>query len=199
MHRKQLTEVWNDFIDQHPFDASLVGDGAGVFILRVTQHLPMPPELSILTGEWLYNLRTALDYTIWAAAVCQSGQAPPPNEGVLQYPIYDTPKVWANNLRRLEPLADHQRRMLEQMQPFNSTDSDANYLGWLNELARIDRHRRFNVFTARVAELKPVFGFPRGSSSTLQFGERVLIDGFADVARVQVTPWRRRDLGRPHR
>jgi integrase len=80
-------------------------------------------------------LRSALDYLIWATAVHMSGALPPPGEGALQYPIYDTEQAWTNNLYRLKPLADHHREMLREMQPFAS-DNDANYLGWIVSHAR---------------------------------------------------------------
>lgn len=51
-------------------------------------------------GEWLYNLRASLDYIIWAAAAFASGTLPPPNEEVLQYPIYDNEAAWKANLYR---------------------------------------------------------------------------------------------------
>lgn len=78
--------------------------------------------------------------------------------------------------------------MLKIMQPFSSS-LDANYLGWINRLARIDRHRHLNHMTAYLAEVEPVFAVPEGCTVTLQWGERVLRDGKADVARIVVTPW----------
>ena len=188
-HRESLMEIWNGFVEDHPYDFTLDSQGEGVFILRVWQERPMPPELSVLTGEWLYNLRSALDYTIWATAVYESGSLPPPSEGVLQYPIYASPAAWSNNLYRLNPLTQHQRDRLEQMQPYNSEDPDANYLGWLNTLARNDRHRRLSIVTAYVAEVSPVVQLPIGCTATVQFGNRVLVDDYADVARIAVTPW----------
>lgn len=189
-HRKALIEIWNAFIEEHPYSFSLNDKGEGEFILEVSQESPTPPELAVLTGEWLYNLRCALDYAIWAAAVYQSGRMPPPNEGQIQYLIYGAAADWERNLYRLKPLAQHQRDMLKQMQPYNSPDPDANYLGWLNRLARIDRHRRLSVVTAYMAEMSPVIGIPEGCSATLQFRDRVLIDGKAEIARVIVKPWR---------
>lgn len=43
--------------------------------------------------------------------------------------------------------------------------------------------------TAYLAEVEPVFAVPDGCTITLQWGERVLRDGKADVARIVVTPW----------
>jgi hypothetical protein len=148
----------------------------------------MPAELAVVTGEWFYSLRSALDYLIWATAVHVSGALPPPGEGALQYPIYDTEQAWTNNLYRLKPLADHHREMLREMQPFAS-DNDANYLGWINRLARIDRHRRLSVMTSYLAELQPVLALPEGCSAQLQWGSRILSPGKTDVLRIVVTPW----------
>ena len=74
------------------------------------------------------------------------------------------------------------------MQPFNG-DADANYLRVLNDLARVDRHRRLAVSTAYLAELSPVIEAPAAAAITVEYGERVLIDGHAHVARITVTPW----------
>lgn len=187
-HRIAMTQIWNDFITDHPYDTSLDHEGNGVFIFRVWRTSPIPPELAVITGEWLYNLRCALDYIVWATACYQSGAIPPPNEGTLQYPIYESADAWTRNLYRLKPLAEHHRAMLEQMQPFNS-DPDSNYLGWINRLARIDRHRRLSIVTSYLAELNPVLAVPDGCDVTLQWGSRVLDGGKADVARIVVTPW----------
>jgi hypothetical protein len=59
----------------------------------------------------------------------------------------------------------------------------------LNDLARVDRHRRLTVSTAYLAELSPVIQVPDGTATTIEWGERVLIDGHADVARITVAPW----------
>jgi hypothetical protein len=187
-HRKALAQIWNEFIADHPYDFSLDHEGGGVFILRLWQERLVPPEFAVITGEWLYNLRCTLDYIIWATAVYQSHSVPPPSEGTLQYPIYETEDAWSRNAYRLRPLASHHRDMLKQMQPFNS-NPDANYLGWINRLARIDRHRRLSIVTSYLSEISPVIAVPEGCTTTLQWGNRVLYDGKADVARIVVVPW----------
>jgi hypothetical protein len=148
----------------------------------------MPPDFVLEFGEWLYNARTCLDYIVWATAAYVTGELPPPGDGTLQYPIYESMQAWKHNERRLADLAPHHRAMLLHMQPFNS-DADANYLRVVNDLARIDRHRRLTVSTAYLAELEPVIAVPHGSTATLEWGERVLIDGCAQVARISISPW----------
>jgi hypothetical protein len=63
--------------------------------------------------------------------------------------------------------------MLHEMQPFAS-DVDPNYLGWINRLSRINRHRRLGVMTSYLAEMTPVIGLPIGCTARLQWGDRVL-------------------------
>ena len=187
-HRVALARIWNEFIEDHPFDFDLVHHGDGVHVLEVHQLRPMPPSFALEFGEWLYNARTLLDYIVWATAAYVSGQVPPPDEGNLQYPVYDSPSAWKSNEYRLKHLAEHHREMLLQMQPFNS-DLDANYLGAINRLARIDRHRRLLTGTAYLAEIEPVTQVPPGREVSLQWGQRVLVAGYAQVARITVTPW----------
>jgi hypothetical protein len=148
----------------------------------------VPAEFAIRLGEWLYNLRSCLDYIIWATSAYVTGTVPPPDEATLQYPVYMSEQAWERNRFRLKHLADHHRHMLWTMQPFNS-DADANYLGAINNLARIDRHRRLMIGTAYLAEFEPVVGVPVGTSVTLEWGQRVLAGGKADAARLTITPW----------
>lgn len=187
-HRVALADIWNEFIDGHPYEFALVHQGSGVHILEVEQTIPMPAAFALEFGEWLYNARALLDYIIWATSSFVTGQLPPPDEGRLQYPVYESPEAWTSNEYRLKHLAPHHRQMLLQMQPFNG-DSDANYLGVINRLARIDRHRRLTIGTAYLAEAQPVIQVPYGVGTSLQWGQRVLVDGRAEVARISVTPW----------
>lgn len=188
VHRSQLVEVWNDYLDREPFDCRLNHEGEGIHILEIWQSVPPPPEFSLRLGEWLYHLRACLDHIVWATAAYVSGSLPPPDQGRLQYPIYESERAWRNNLSRLGSLKDHHREMLWRMQPFNS-DRDANYLGVINNLARIDRHRRPNESTAYIAEFEPVVEVPKQAATTFQWGQRTLRDGIARAARLTVDPW----------
>lgn len=178
-----MADIWNSYLEPHPFEFSLTRETSTSYVARVHQSEPVPLAMSVVFGEWLYNMRSALDYIVWAAAAHASGKLPPPGESGLQYPIYDDEPGWIKNLWRLKPLAEHQREMLATMQPFNS-NPDANYLGWINRLARIDRHRRLAVSTARIAEANPVFAIPSKVNPKLEWGQFVLAGGEAQFIRV---------------
>jgi hypothetical protein len=186
--RRDMVKVWNDYVERQPHDIEVVHQGQGVHIIRVIENEPIPAEFAGLFGEWLYNLRASLDYVIWAAAAYMSGTLPPPNEGVLQYPIYDDEAAWNRNLYRLKALPEHQQQRLKEMQPFAS-DLDANFLGWINRLARIDRHRTLVDGACYLAELRPALGIDLGRQATLQWGSRVVRGPVTDVARAIIAPW----------
>lgn len=183
LRTNEMSSAWNKYLETHPFDFDLERATETVYYLRCTQHEPVPTLLPALFGEWLYDLRSALDHVIWAAAAHASGNVPPPNEGALQYPIYDDEATWNRNQWRLKEIAPHHVEMLRTMQPFNS-DLDANFLGWINRLARIDRHRRFTGWTARIAEANPVMAIPSGVEPILEMGPRMFVGGRCDFARV---------------
>ncbi|WP_446214197.1 hypothetical protein [Micromonospora sp. IBSANI012] len=183
-----MVEVWNDYVERQPHDIQLVHQGEGVHVIRVIENEPIPADFAGLFGEWLYNLRASLDYIIWAAAAYASGALPPPSEGVLQYPIYEDEAAWKRNLYRLKGLPEHQQRRLREMQPFVS-DPDANFLGWINRLARIDRHRTLVDGACYLAEVRPVMGIDHGRKASLQWGSRVVRGPVTDVARVTISPW----------
>lgn len=187
-HNSALAAIWNEYLDDEPFDCSLIHEGGGVHIFRVWQTIPIPTGFAFEFGEWLYNLRACLDYIIWATCAHVTGQIPPPDEGTLQYPIYENRSAWNNNLHRLKHLRENHRETLLLMQPFNS-DADANYLGAINRLARIDRHRRLTITTGYIAEMEPVVEVPNGCDVSLQWGQRLLVDGEAEMARIAVSPW----------
>lgn len=187
-HRTRLPSIWNDYISDHPFDFSLTHRGEGVHVLEAFEKWPIPADFVLELGEWLYQVRSCLDFIVWATAVYDSGESPPPDEDRLQYPVCATEKAWRENLRRLQPLHDDHLKMLYAVQPFQG-DADANWLAMINRLARVDRHRRLNVGTAYIAETDPVFQVPDGRDVTLQKGSVRLIDGYAEVFKLTIRPW----------
>jgi hypothetical protein len=74
------------------------------------------------------------------------------------------------------------------MQPF-AGDLDANFLGWINRLARIDRHRSLVSGACFLAELRPALGIDPDRSASLQWGSRIVRGPVTDVACVTITPW----------
>lgn len=189
-HRQAAADIWNAWIEDEPYRFAIHHQGDGKFAVSVIQQSPAPPEMAVFMGEWLYNLRCALDYAIYATAICDSGKDPPPGEGSLQFPCYFTEETYRKNENRLKPLSDyHRTEIVEFMQPYRHEDPDTSALGWLHKLARIDRHRRLTFMLGYVAELNPIVAVPAHCSVKHEPAKRVIIDGEAEIAHFTVSPW----------
>lgn len=79
-HRTRLPSIWNDYIADHPFDFSLTHRGEGVHVLEAFEKWSMPADFVLELGEWLYQVRSCLDFIVWATAVYDSGESPAPDE-----------------------------------------------------------------------------------------------------------------------
>lgn len=146
-----LRDEWAAYLDQHPHRFTVHVDAAGRGELRVYRRLPLPNTLGLTLGEFLYQLRAALDNCLYAAAIIDSGSSPPPGGEVLQWPICETRAEWRNAQRRVRHLSDGLVTYLESMQPYHTQYPGWNCLRILHDLARIDRHR-----TLHLAALYPV-------------------------------------------
>lgn len=163
---------WNDYIAGSPCQYALDHEGSGAHVLQVWRDSPCLLSLrwSLASGSTACGARST---TSSGRPLCISvARSRLPAAGGVRYPIYENEKAWNGNLHRLEPLADHHR----EMQPFAS-NLDANYLGWINRLARVDRHRRLSVMTSYLAESRPVIALPEGCTAQLEWGNRVLGSG----------------------
>lgn len=184
-HQDSLASIWNDYLSQEPFGTFLEDEGNGHFLLNAVQEIPLPVEFSIIFGEWLYNARACLDYIIWAAAACACGQIPPPNEGDLGYPIFDSESLWQKWMKKHPMLPDHQIELLSIMQPFNN-NMDANFLRVINRLSRVDRHRRLTIGTAVLSKVDPIIEAPESSEVSFQWGNRIFKGGVVQLAKIHI-------------
>lgn len=137
----EFGKTLSQYLDQHPAKISVNVGQYGQGTVKVVRHEPIPVELSILLGEALQNLRGGLDNCLYAVAIIDSGENPPPGAEKLQWPIAVTPKEWRDNRGRLKYLSPHLVTVLHRIQPFQADRPELNCLQILHDLARIDRHR----------------------------------------------------------
>lgn len=143
--RRQIGELWSEYIDRAPRRFAVEpAETPDTWTLLLRTVEPMPTRLSTLFGEWLYELRAALDGILYHIAVRDSGQNPPPAERGLMFPTFVDPTKFddPSHRGRLQAVSDATFALLRHVQPFNAKpDHLSNVLWWLDELARIDRHR----------------------------------------------------------
>jgi hypothetical protein len=128
-------------------------DETGKRVLCASVHFNPPPRLSLLIGDFLHNVRSALDHLAW-----KLGGDPPPNEKASEFPIF-----WSRNLFRRNPkgrsgydktsgMEARAQALIEDMQPFNGGDDPKLHPLWmLHELSTEDKHR-LPIVTGLVVE-----------------------------------------------
>jgi hypothetical protein len=125
-------------------------------VARITEQ--PPKEWGLLVGDILGDLRSALDYAIYALAIAHTGNDPPLNADALEFPIAKDP-TWFHSQRaqrKIEGLSKTARDYIEQIQPYQSgyggpAGQHVNSPLWvLNELVRVSKHRFLHVFWTKL-------------------------------------------------
>ena len=153
---------------------------------------PPTERLSVLAGECIHALRSALDHLAYAIAVCQSGVDPPPYERWLQFPIADTKQRFGEQEWRIKTLSSSVRAKIETLQPYNRPHpSVPPLLSLLREFDDADKHRLLNVVVSAQfeGELRNLsYAIPRKQSIHYYFCQDHIEDGTETFAVTIPTP-----------
>lgn len=162
--------------DLYAIDREMDSDGR-TEIFRFRQVQQPPPQITLILGDFLANLHSALNHMAFALHWAHSG--PPSNQAErdIQYPLvsvadkYATPYAHFMSVaaRRLGGVHPDAIAIIERNQPYHSGNAA---FGWLYELARIDRHRRLNVCFLGASGVSWV-GEPDGTWTRLPGPERL--------------------------
>jgi len=184
VHSETFGHVWETYLDSRPHRLGREKGPDGTVILRLLRLHPLPVELSILLGEFLYELRAALDNCLYAVAVITSGQNPPPEHGRLEWPIRTSASDWASQASRYRSLPEKVVARLEVIQPYNAEIPGWNSLGLLHELARVDRHRSAHGIALYLSELD--VRVESRQVETLYVAPPGLVDDGEELIRIRV-------------
>ncbi|PXY35263.1 hypothetical protein BAY59_04755 [Prauserella coralliicola] len=115
-----------------------------------------PERWSVLIGDFLTNLRAALDHAFWAAAVQHSGR--PARPAQLGFPITTRASAFARQARELRELVSPEVwRVVEATQPFHGgAEAHTSPLEVLRVLSNVDKHRFVHVLRRAYIDLAPV-------------------------------------------
>ena len=144
---------------------------------------PVPEtEWGLIFGDGVHCLRSALDHTVYAVAVKESGTDPPPAWRELMFPITEDVSKWKGQERRIKTLGGPVRAVLKTLQPHGSQDEFfLRPLGGLQEFDNADKHRAVRaVATIPVHSLDNISGLVPGAQYSPDYRIAPLKDG---------TPW----------
>jgi hypothetical protein len=165
-HLIDLEEAWKKFMMDIPLRITKTVDiERKIVIVYVEEFKEIPLEIRILAGEVVTHLRSALDQMIWQLSLLFT--ATPPK--ATQFPIYESSKEFEKRgLDQVAALNDELKKIILEMQPYNSTEPKSHWLWVLHRLANDDKHRFITIV----------------ATSTTGLGADFLLDGMAMEARV---------------
>ena len=128
-----------------------------VWVFRgATPHVPI--EWSVILGEILYNLRSALDHLVWQLVVANGQTAGHHNA----FPIVNSERAWQKATKRLEGVTSEVKEKIRCLQPYTgglNLPFDVRNFWKLHSLCNIDKHRHLNIVIVGTSGIKPiVFG-----------------------------------------
>jgi hypothetical protein len=202
-HRHAIVNIWNAFLEEEPYGTGSEVSGDGTGRIWIEQLAPVPTGIAFELGEYLYQLRAALDACIYEAACVNTGLRPPPDEDRLAFPFCLRPENFTNKRSRVQmgPLTDKQRFYVQSAQPYAApadlTERELTFnfnrcLSILNDWARKDRHRKLHVIASWASNVNPLIRFPDGARlaefTVLQ--NHFILKDQTDIATFRIDGWR---------
>jgi hypothetical protein len=215
MHHREFGRIWNEFLTggeavalddsrvvaaaamkHEPYVPSVSVDPTGQGVIHV-EPVDFPgDELALELGEFLYQLRAALDSLVYDTTIVVSGQDPPPNAEDLEFPIRASEAGFKNAASKIAPLADHHRVWIEEIQPYRAEhetegmEFSAKALDAINDLARKDRHRGLRVVASWASNKNPQFDLPPGCSlEWVNITKDGLLEHESELATFKIRNW----------
>lgn len=109
-------------------------------------------SLSVIIGECLHDLRSALDHIVWQLVLRNNGS--PVKENM--FPICNTAAGFSGQLKRnrLHGVSVQAKAIIESLQPyqFGQQSADLHPLWVLNQLMNIDKHRTLALAAIHAAD-----------------------------------------------
>jgi hypothetical protein len=141
-HLDRLSEAIRSFFDTRPMDFTTNFDEQNSRkIIRVSMSRDVPARISIIAGDAMYNLRSALDQTAYQLAYL-SGKEP---NSRCEFPISDKRpdgRKQKELMKKLEGIPADAIKMINIFQPYTRAyDVESHPLWLLDTLCNHDKHR----------------------------------------------------------
>lgn len=148
VHRAQahfdvLDAEVRSFLRTKPYFVSMKREPEINGVVVCAEALQKPPATwSVVIGDCVHNLRTALDYLVW--------QLVKANDGTLTYreefPVFTNSRDYAQNTSsKIGGVSDLAAERIESLQPYSGRNDWRQDLVTLHDLDRFDKHRALQV------------------------------------------------------
>jgi hypothetical protein len=158
-------------------------DDSGEYVARMHSlrkpPVPPPARASVIVGDALNNLRSALDYVVWQLAAAPSKKN--------QFPIFDTPEGFESHKDRyLDGVPVELWAKFESYQPYHGGGHLC--LGAVGKLNDADKHHLLLTAAVAVAGQKGRFTVSGLDSVTVKGRSWVPFEDGAEIYRLALTP-----------
>jgi hypothetical protein len=124
-------------------------EGRGHTVFAEIVRRPPLNRWSLIAGDCVHNLRSALDSLVYGIAVHETGANPPGDEKTLQFPITSSLTEFEKQKYRIKSLSPALQFEIEKTQPYNVPHPELPpLLSLLNFFDNFDKHRMLNVVAA---------------------------------------------------
>jgi hypothetical protein len=107
---------------------------------------PERERWSLIFGDCIHNLRSALDHFVYAVAVHQTKIDPPADKRILQFPITNSPENFVGQEFRIKSLSPAVGTSIEGVQPYNRRHASLPpMLALVRDFDDLDKHRLLNM------------------------------------------------------
>ena len=159
-------------------------------IIRVEKEPPLV-RWSLIVGDCVHNLRSALDHLVYAIAIHETKRDPPSDDRRLEFPISDSPDLFTQREWHIKSLSPGVRAAIKSLQPYNRLHHELPpILGILRDLDDADKHRLINIAIAQPirGEFRHIQNLIPEQFCRLEFHIGALVDGTEVAALVLDRP-----------
>ena len=203
-HLKSVDTELAVFRKQHPYDVMIEPNHDRTeYVARVDGVVPVPLPISVLVGDCLYNMRSALDHLVYQLVIDNGRTA----GFKTAFPIFTDPSLFRettktgkptsrSGMKKIEGCSSAAQAIIEGLQPYARLAGKVNASGpimerlllqnplkVLDDLTNIDKHRLLHIaWTSVIHEavwVQDLDNFPDGGGPT-RFGP---VENGAVVAR----------------
>jgi hypothetical protein len=155
-HLQAFNAVGWEYIKTDPYEIRFVKEGDFIGMDCVITTEP-PPTLACIIGDFVTNLRAALDYIAWEMAIKANPALSDREQGLIFFPLILPPKTKADfaGNQRVAHLRDVCRvpataiDEIERVQPYQTGHES---LAALDSLVRVDKHRTLLLCASVIQE-----------------------------------------------
>ncbi|MEV8147358.1 hypothetical protein AB0O52_04310 [Arthrobacter sp. NPDC080073] len=142
-HLEETRQQILEYLQSDPYQISVETDMSTSSYLVTASHVPPPQRIALSFGDFLHNLRSALDH-LARIMVNENGGIPIDGPGGTTFPILARAKPGIVDIKG--GISMPRLEVLQRIQPHNlGSDYQQHPLWKLNELDNIDKHRVLHV------------------------------------------------------